>query len=74
MIMIRQNCNLISNVDFQDSWGDIVNDSSNSIKLELTFAGGKKDLLNTPEHIYDSDMLTTLTIALKQRFTVKMQL
>lgn len=54
-------CNLISNIDFsRDSWGDIVNDSSNSIKLELTFTGGKKDLLNTPEHVYDSDMLTTL--------------
>ena len=53
--------NLISNIDFsRDSWGDIVNDSSNSIKLELTFTGGKKDLLNTPEHVYDSDMLTSL--------------
>ena len=55
-------CNLISNIDFspRDSWGDIVNDSSNSIKLELTFTGRGKDLLNTPEHVYDSDMLTTL--------------
>ena len=54
-------CNLISNIDFsRDSWGDIVNDSSNVIKLELTFIGGKKDLLNTPEHVYDSDMLTSL--------------
>ena len=42
MIMIKQSLNLISNIDFSRLLGDIVNDSSNSIKLELTFTGGKK--------------------------------
>ena len=45
-------CNLISNIDFsRDSWGDIVNDSSNSIKLELTFTGGKKIYL-IPQNMF----------------------
>ena len=52
-------CNLISNIDFSSSGSDIVNDSSNVIKLELTFIGEKKIYLIL-EDVYDSDMLTTL--------------